>query len=517
MSASASKDSRMRSIGFTGASASRIAIAALGVALWATPAAGQTLFAWPDTAVDIATYTRLEECQAAVLRSREFTQAAELVASGVWSDTIPLDSAESDAARQPLPAPVVGTVQRCGVRFSNADSVSLDDFDAMTRMYLEARWDDKARRLIDRRIAAVDPGKDAELAAVVDTVFEILLRDGMQLGGRRGDMATEIALEHIPRIEDRVKQLRLYSKLTLAASAEEDPDSARARVLRVVGLMTPIVESLTEKELDELLSEYGVLAEGIEDGGDFVQRYYAMLNISLGKQTFLDSLRRSTAAYVRMQKGNWSRATGMRPETYKLGNPLGEKVPPIHADIWLGYDPSNGPRPAPGRISLVVFFDPHECLGTATTPEEVGGACARSLYPLGRLEQRFPELDITVVAQTTGHYAYEKEGMTPEKEARLVKQWLESLGVNAPLAMSSSEYWRLPDPDSRRLGKPSETAVAYTFGRSHRGANSGALLIDGDGTVVHTRQMNRWAEFEDYNELIEILLQRQRDPREIVP
>lgn len=506
----------MRSMGFPRASAPRIALAAVGIALWAAPAGGQTLFAWPDTTVDIASYTRLEECQAAVLRSREFTEAADLVETGIWSDTIPLDSAEN-AARKPLPAPVVGTVHRCGVRFANPDSVPLESFGGLTRLYLEAGWDDKARRLIDRRLADVDPGKDAELAAVVDTVLDILLRDATRYGGRRGGMAEEIALAQIPRIDDRVKQLRLYSRLTLAASAEDDPDSVRANVLRIVARMTPILDSLTEKELDELLSEYGVLAEGIEDGGDFVQRYYAMLNISLGKQTFLDSLRQSTAAYVRMQKGNWSRATGMRPETYKLGNPLGEKAPTIDADFWLGYDPAKGPRPAPGRISLVVFLDPHECLGTATNPEEIGGACARSLYPLSRIEQRFPELDITVVAQTTGHYAYEKTGTTPEQEALMTKQWLESLGVNAPLAMTSSEYWRLPDPDSRRLGRPSETAVAYSFGRSHGNANSGALLIDGDGTVVHTRQMNRWAEFEDYNELIEILLQRQRESREIVP
>lgn len=506
----------MTSNGFPRAGARRVALAALGVALWAAPAAGQTLFAWPDTAVAVASYTVLEECRAAVLRSREFTQAAEVMASGIWSDTIPLDSTE-DAARKPLPAPVVGTVRSCGARYANADSVSLEDFTSLVPLYLEARWDDKARRLIDRRIAAIPPKKDAELAAVMDTVIDMLLRDATRYGGRRGDMAEAVGLEHLPRVRDRVKRLRLYSRLTLGASAESDPDSARARVMRIVQRMTPIVDSLTEKELDELLNEYGQLAEGIEDGGDFVQRYYAMLNISLGKQTFLDSLRRSTAAYVRMKKENWSRATGMRPETYLLGNPLGDKAPAIHADFWLGYDPAKGPRPAPGRVSLVVFFDTHECLGTATKPEEVGGACARSLYPLSRIEQRFPELEITVVAQTRGHYAYEKEGLTPEREARLTKQWLESLGVNAPLAMSSSEYWRLPDPDSRRIGKPSETAVAYTFGKSHRGANSGALLIDVDGTVVHTRQMNRWAEFEDYNELIEILLQRQRDSREIVP
>jgi hypothetical protein len=269
--------------------------------------------------------------------------------------------------------------------------------------------------------------------------------------------------------------------------------------------------------VDELASDYGAFGDGIEEGGDFVQRYYAMLNMSLGKRTFLDSLRQSTAAYVKLKQDNWAQATGMRPETYQLGNPLGEHAEPIEADIWLGYDPKKGPRPTPGRISLVVFLSNHECDGVVTHAEQIGGDCADHLAPLRRLEQRFPDLEITVVGQTYGHFLYLKEGITPEREAELTKKWLEWHGVDAPLAMNTAAHWRLPDPDSRRVSRPTANRSNYSFGKSWKTINTSAYLIDQDGIVVHARQMNRWAEYEDFGELIQILLERQRRVSEARP
>lgn len=492
----------------------RFALAVAAVGLWAAPASGQTTFAWPDTAVDIASYTRLVECEAAIARSRHITKATELIETGVWTDTLPLDRDEV-GVREPLPEPVVETVRRCGARFANVDTVSLDDFAVLLPFYLEARWDDRAHRLIERRLAAVPETKEDELYAAADTAIRVLLARGYDIGQPRDELAEEVALSAIARIDDRVKRLRLYSALARNFASGSDPDSARAHALRFVERMAPILDSLTDKEFDELAGGFGAFGDGLEEGGDFVRRYYAILNMSLGKETFLDSLRESTAAYVRTQKDNWARATGMRPETYKLGNPLGEKAPPIGADVWLGHDPATGPRPTPGRVSLVVFLDAHECLGTATQPENVSDNCARSLYPLHRIERRFPELEVTVLAQSSGHFTYEKQGMTPEREARLAKLWLESYGVHAALAMTASSNVRLPDPDSRHFRRPGATQLAYTFGRSWGIVNGLAMLIDRDGTVVHVRNANRSAEAEDFNELIEILLGRQQEHREM--
>lgn len=494
-----------------------LAFLAAAMMLPCASAAAQTRFAWPDTTVNVAEYTTLEECQAAVGRSLDYTASRKDLTTGVWADTLPLDSLEAIGSK-PLPDAVVRTARRCGNRFADASSVSIDGFGVLLPLYLQAEWDDRARTLVERRLAAVGAKDDVERAAVLDTVFDVLLaHKGNRIGARRIAMVEELVDTQLPRVNDRVKRLQIYARLALVPSSGSVSDSATARVLRIARRMAVIVDSLTPSEMDELLSDYGSLADGVEEAGDFVQRYYAMLNMSLGKRTFLDSLRKSTAAYAKLKRDNWAQATGMRPETFQFGNPLGEHAEPIEADIWLGYDPKEGPRPTPGRISLVVFLSNHECNGVMTQAEQLGGDCADHLAPLERLEQRFPELEVTVVGQTYGHFLYLKDGITPEREAELTKKWLESHGVDAPLAMNTTAHWRLPDPDSRRVSRPTANRSNYTFGKSWKTGNTSAYLIDQDGIVVHARQMNRWSVYEDFGELIQILLDRQRKGAEVTP
>jgi hypothetical protein len=488
----------------------RLGLLAVGVALWSAPAPApaQTLFDWPDTTVNIEAYATLEECQAAVARSLIYTDSRRDLTTGIWTDTIPLDSLDA-AGPRPLPTPVVETARRCGARFSNADTVSVANFDALFTLYLQAGWDAKAHTLVKRRLAAVGVKDDRERASVLGSAFRVLLAlSNERVGQRRTAMAEDILKTGLPQVSDRLMRLVLYQQLSLIASFETNADSAAAKAQRVVAGMRPIMDSLTKQEMDKL-RDGGPFTAGIEDQGDYVQRYYAMLNMSLGKRTFLDSLRHSTAAYVKLKRDNWARATGMLPETYRNGDPLGEQAPPITADLWLGYDPSNGPRPTPGHVSLVVFLNNHECNGVPTTSIQLGRDCARSLDPLRRLEERFPELEVTVVSPASGHFLYLKDGMTPEREAELTKQWLESHGVHAALAMTTTGSWRLPDPDSRQISRPTGNRTNYSFGSGRRIANSSAFLIDQDGIVVHTRQMNRWSVYQDYDELIEILLHRQ--------
>ncbi|HEY9448932.1 MAG TPA: hypothetical protein VIQ60_04230, partial [Gemmatimonadaceae bacterium] len=419
---------------------------------------------------------------------------------------------------RPLAEAVVETARRCGERFSNADTVSLTNFGALFRLYLQAGWDEKARTLVDRRLSAIEDSNGTQRGAVLDSVLPVLLaRGGRNLVGvPRFAVVEELVDTWASRVPDRVQRLKLY--LGVSSFYGSDPDSATtARVARSAQKMAVILDSLTQRELDEVTSVMGALGDGVETGGDFAHRYYAMLNASLGKRTFLDSLRHSTAAYVHLKLDNWERATGMLPETYKFGDPLGEHAKPIEADIWLGYDPSKGPRPTPGRVSLVVFLDNHECDGVPTVPSQIGGDCADHLDPLRRLEERFPELEITVVSETHGHFLYLKDGITPQREAELTKQWLEAHGVHAALAMTTTEFMRLSDPDSRRFERPNSNGINYSFGRGQKILNSTAFLIDQDGIVVHRRQMNRSAVYEDFGELVEILLGREHQVSQVAP
>jgi hypothetical protein len=480
-----------------------------GVLCMPARAAAQTLFAWPDTAVDVATYQTIEECEAVVARSFVFLASHDSLTAGVWQDTVPVDSAHR-AGAPPLPEPVSATARRCGARFATPDSISRFTFTELLPLYLQAGWDDRAHTLIERRLAAIAPGHDAERAAVLDTVFAFLLaRTPEPIGLRRVALVDTLTATQIPRIADRVKRLHVYLILVLAGTTDEmGLDSAAARAARLALKMQPIVDSLTPRERDQLQSQFGPFGAGLDSPDGFAQRYAALLNLALGRRALLDSLRRSTAAYVKLLEGNWTKATGMR---HQPGNPVGEVAPPIQATIWRGYDPAKGSRPTRGRVSLVVFLNRDDCYQNVPTgPSELRDDCARRVVALRRLEQRFPDLETTVVTHSSGYYLYLKDGITPEREADLTKHWLASYGVRAAVALAVPEAWRYPAPDARRIARPTSVETAYAFGKTKPVANGDGYLIDQDGIVIHAEGADRLSVDQDYSDMIQILLDRQR-------
>src|SRR5690606_17794341 len=92
------------------------------------------------------------------------------------------------------------------------------------------------------------------------------------------------------------------------------------------------------------------------------------------------------------------------------------------------------------------------------------GNCARVLVPLRRFSERFPDVEITIVAHTFGYFKYLKDGITPEREAELTRQWLDSFGISAPLAVTDTKYWRLPNYDGRRVNERAKNHIQYAFG-----------------------------------------------------
>lgn len=465
--------------------------AALGTTL-AAPAGAQTLFAWPDTTVDVATYRTIEECQAVVSRSRQTVVSSGDLATGIWRDTMPSDSRER---KLPVPVPVAGTAQRCLARFAAVESMPVTSFSVLMPLYLQAGWDDKAKAIMERRIAAVtrDKNADAELAAVIDTAVQISLGRGPGIGVRppRLAMALEIVDKYLPQVADRLARLSMRVKLmSHGAFSGDTPDTAQLD--RVVAQIAAIVDSLTAREREKLEEEYGIRAEG----GDFAERHEAQLKMSLDKRVFRDSLRQSTAALVAMRRARFAKMTGLRPEAFPI--PIGERAPPINGEIWLGRE-NPSPRPVPGRVSLMVFLSHGEC----TNP-----SCAEHLVPLRRLAARFPALEITIVAETRGYFMYLKESITPLREAELTKQWLESFGVTAPLAMSVTQAWHLPEPDARRLSRATDNRTNYSFGETWKPENGRALLVDENGIIAHADGIVRVTEV-DFADLIEVLLERQ--------
>jgi hypothetical protein len=121
-----------------------------------------------------------------------------------------------------------------------------------------------------------------------------------------------------------------------------------------------------------------------------------------------------------------------------------------------------------------------------------------------RLAQRFPLLDITIVAGTHGTFGGNIR--SPQEEAKLqVKLWREYYKIPATIAVENVPYWRLPDPDRRRIDQNEGNADRYRFGEKYVPASD--ILIDENGKIVYWGNLHRESE-ADYAELIDILIHR---------
>lgn len=428
-------------------------------------AAAQTRFAWPDTAVDVTQYRHPDQCVAAVARLQRLIELPQKRA--VNPDTMPWDP---EARLRPLPAPVVATAERCAARWSAA-TAPLTEFAPLFTLYLTANRDADAAALLARRLAAVEPKRgDAERTAVIDSVVRISLdAQPMRLAA-----AESLLTERARHQTDRLERLKIYFQLGNQAAGVHDT----ARVRRAAQQVVAIADSLTPAERE---------SEKFQEGGGPFSVYLALYSL-VGERVLLDSLRRSTAAYVGLTRALWAKATGRRPEALEL--PIGEKAAPLSADFWFPADSARGPRPTPGRVALVVFLDRIQCVDGPNDPafaveekrDETLPSCWQWGMNLRRLAERFPALEITVVAPTHGYFLYGPP-LSPAEEAAYIARWVARHHIPGTLAVTSTPFWHLEAPDDRRVDKPDSNVTHYSFGKSWP-ADQGVYLVDPDGVIV---------------------------------
>lgn len=499
-----------------------VAVALASVVLVTDPAAAQTLFIWPDSAIDVSRYPTIEDCHAAAQRVMTTLSRNEFFEHRIWRDTLPNDPAEE---AKPVPAAVREAVRSCGAKFASADSVSLEDYRILLPLYIVADWDDQARRLVARRLEVAARESDEVLTAVLDTVVAIYSGNprntfrglpGISVRPPRLDLVEEVVQEYLPRITDRVFRIKLLMA-QLHASRRGEARFDSARIEWVAPQILALVDSLTDAEKEKLAEELTGFSEDkskLEER--LYRRIYASIESDSKRRALLDSLRHSTAAYAREFRRQQPRSANV---------PYGEPAPMLEADIWLGCGDRCEPRPAPGRVSLVVFFyhskvrerprEEHVCTQVITNPQEVRAQCARLVYTLRRLIERFPELDVTIVTRTFGFFGFVKENVTAEVEAELLRRWLESFGVRATIAMTETQHWRLPNHDRRRIDEPTVNEVNYSFNGPAAPRNNGwSVLIDEDGKIVYDTIILPDRRYDDREtrlaEMIEVLLDRSR-------
>jgi len=487
----------------------------------ASPAAGQQFFETSKVEVDISRYTSVFDCMAAVDRVAKTLRAEEFHATGVWADTMPYDP---NARLQPWPAAVGETARTCVTSTAaDADTAGVDVWDILANLYLHAGMEDSARAVVERRLAAVEPDSTEELRGLLTDVLFLFNGHGVGTGIKpsRLEIGDDIVLDHIGRLPNLETRLNVYMQMVVTGGEDVSGDNEMAaRTRRNLARMRAQLDSLTQRDVDRMVEQGGMVVGLTTE--DVVNRLEGLGDYFYGLRFRLDSLRVSTEAYARATRNVWSRAYAQPPEAYD--RPAGKRAPRLEGDVWLGceQDPCES-YPRPGRVSLVVFHTPETTRSRARERAlpgmfSPGGGCVERAVPLRRLQDRFPELDIVVVARTWGHYSYVKKGVTPEREAELMYECFKSHGLDrVVVTMTETPGWRLPDPDGRWVEQPMANWTNYSFGGiwpdNDRMVHGSDLIVDQEGDVIHAVVAGRvragWVE-ELFAEIIQILLEREK-------
>ncbi|HEU4588176.1 MAG TPA: hypothetical protein VFS11_05995 [Gemmatimonadales bacterium] len=465
------------------------ASAALTAAIGAHPAAAQTLFAWPDTTVDLSTYTTPEQCLVLTSRVRQEITSREARDSAIGArDTLPFDP---HWAGEPLPAAVVAAASQCASGLGAPTAVAVEDYVPVMQLYLQANRDGDAANLLTRRLATVKADRKADRLAVLDSALDVYF--GVQ--PVRFAAAESLLAQHFGTKVDRMDRMRAYAKVLEASGRAGDSTRVRqaaARILRLADSLTPAErqsDAAVELNLEQVIGLSALLLTNTNAAA-------------------LDSLRQSTAAYSRLLRQRWATAMQARPEGFPI--PIGERAAPLEATHWFPHGQPSEPPPLRGRASLLVFFDHARCLDGTNLDDgdqmyQTG--CFATAAAVRRLAARFPALDITIVSGTHGYFMFGPP-VAPDSEAQLIDKWIQALRVPGRLAVATTPFGSLPAPDGRRIDRPERNLTNYSFGKTLGDFGAGlGVLVDQAGLVVQANNMLGMNE-DQMTRLIEILLQR---------
>lgn len=463
----------------------------------------QTKFELPDTTLDLSRYKDAEVCLAATSRlKRQFNKFNRL-----WDDTLVVSSNEISAHLSP---DIHEIAERCSSQF-DAESVSLDQFGHWINLFLEADRDLDAKRVLERRTALIPSDS-------VDTLRAILmeaLNEYMRIRPLRVS-AAEAVLEQIEAVLDPNDVGGFYSLYRDRFILYKDLLMDTAQATRIASAI--LVKTSTLSDQQRKSESYLPL------GADLSYKAQSFLK----REELIDSLQRSTAAFIALERAIWNEtAKGLFSHLKMTGEPakkldwsfqLGRKSSDnisIVGNSEADEEGLNREFPQTGRIGLVVFLRSH-CRDETSAPSRYDrrdrllfSDCMDTYAILRRLSVRFPELDVILVSQTTGHVGFSK-ALSPAEEASLLGQWwLDYHRLPGTLLVTETRFFHLPQPDGRRVDEDVTNNRHYGLLDGMRDFRYG-FLIDPDGAIIHSGLLVRSSE-SDFVHMIDALVKRERN------
>lgn len=462
----------------------------------------QTRFLLPDTTPDLSRYHHVDECIAAARR----VMAEVRRVYPVWNDTMP---ASRSITFDSLPPGARQIATKCAEPF-NAESVSLDHFQRWMTLFLMAGRDTDARRVLERRIALLSPDSIGARHNIWSEAFDIFVAARpIRVSDAEFVMAQMEATLDSSDLRDfyRVSGIRFNFYRNILG------DSTRSE--QVASHIIAQTKRLTDLQRESKSYE-GYGAPIVYQVLEFLRRY-----------ELSDSLKKSTESFLALKRVNWAEATqGKRGELSMLGDHAEKidwdfKAEQIERDktSFISYEGNDEAGrdmhmfPVPDRIGLVVFLR-SDCRQETTLPGPHGrgdwrnGYCWDTYAALRRLSERFPELDVTIVSQTTGHIGF-SDLLPPQEEAKLLAAWwLDYHKLPGRLLVKETPFIRLPEYDNRRVDDEVENNLKYMIPFLPGADPRRAFIVDTNGTIVHAGRLDKSSETA-YVEILDALFWRE--------
>ncbi len=450
----------------------RYGIMAAAVCLQAGVVEAQTRFSWPDSKFDIASYKHFESCEA--VRKRVSDSVFARVRD--YADTLHRTQFN---LYSPLDPAIVRATNVCMTSFP-VDRINPESNKLAQALYLIANQDDNAKAIVERSLDEVPEDSIRLVIAKYDTAMKTYLY--------AQPMRITAAIDLYKRFTNLESTIPMLSRvefiMLLNAKSREAFDTANEK--RTLGEMVELTRSMTTEEWTDTPGKW--LSLGILIS---IRTVYA--------SDFRDSLAISTQAFQKLEEKIFAKLVGRE---YVSADGYGDAFTKtaiantpsarVSGDYWFPAEASKESYPRRGVVTLIMPVS-----GTSDIQDLKGASLVH------RLKARWPELEIVMVTNTRGFFKT-LEPPPPEIEAAyidsLYRRFRDIPGV---LAVSKTEYWRLPGYDRRRIN---ESTANHNVGRGDgKGGNENVDLIDKEGKIVSNAAI--WE--EDWLEmLIEVLIKR---------
>ncbi len=432
----------------------------------------QTRFEEPQDVFSMSEYNTVEQCLVAVWRINEVVNKRGPIQRF-------LASPEESKVPMEWPDSVIRTAQRCSSQW-NATTAPLNDFGQLFELFLIAGRRIDASVLLSRRIVKSVADGDSLAISVIDSAMS------MYFSARP---------LHLRELDSLVKTLLVL------------PDTgsfwywkiSRLWFLRdAAGLVgNDSIFMWAARQADD---RFAALTDAQRLSPWYVDPRIGSISKAKDNSLYLnfpeamDSLARSTQAYVSLMHSLRERLT-KNADPYRDDRlDVGAVAPNIDADIWFPVAPTNS-RPSKGELSLIVpLADCRMHDGKRIDGNETN-YCEQLFTSLKRLKDQFPALEITILSSQEGRAILSEPG-TFELEADDMQRWfLGGSRLPITLAVEKADFVRLPDPDSRFVNTRWTLDVMHDYGcytTKIRGGEincRGAYLVDKEGVIIRVASL----------------------------